>query len=313
MPYRFVRILVILLLPGVAALGQATAPATPVNTVLLPNRITLHYVSAGTGEPMVFVHGALTDYTYWNSELTYFSKFYHVIAYSRRYNYPNHNPARPGYSSKSDAADLAFLITALKLGKVIVVGDAEGAMAALYLAISHPEMVDKLILSEPPAVSLLDNLAGANAVKGKKIKKEMIQKMVIPMRRQFKDGNTEEGIKIFTDDVSHKRGAWKKMSRTDKDEALRNSYEWEVLLPQGVFFPPLDKKALSHIQTPVLLLSGGKSYHFINLTDAELHRIIPNNSRVILKNADHRLWRRHANECRQSTIRFLKEKVVSSQ
>lgn len=58
--------------------------------------IRLHYVQEGSGPTIVFVHGSLSDYSYWSDQLPQFATHYHVIAYSRRYNYPNDNPAHPG-------------------------------------------------------------------------------------------------------------------------------------------------------------------------------------------------------------------------
>jgi pimeloyl-ACP methyl ester carboxylesterase len=44
-----------------------------------------------------------------------------ALAYSRRYNFPNQNPARAGYSAKVDADDLASFVTTNGLDKVVVV------------------------------------------------------------------------------------------------------------------------------------------------------------------------------------------------
>ncbi len=69
-----------------------------------------------------------------------FSRHYKVIAYSRRYNFPNHNfPCVPDYSAAVDAEDLAALIMRLKLGPVHVVAHSYGGYAALFLAARHPD------------------------------------------------------------------------------------------------------------------------------------------------------------------------------
>ena len=43
-------------------------------------QVKLAYVEAGSGEPVVFVHGIPTDYRAWNSQIGPFSGKYHVIA-----------------------------------------------------------------------------------------------------------------------------------------------------------------------------------------------------------------------------------------
>src|SRR5437870_9910231 len=54
-------------------------------------QVKLAYVEAGSGEPVVFVHGIPTDYRAWNSQIGPFSGKNHVIAYSRRLAQPNQN------------------------------------------------------------------------------------------------------------------------------------------------------------------------------------------------------------------------------
>jgi len=49
----------------------------------------LHYIEQGSGQPLIFIHGTIGDYRNWISHIEPYSKDYHVIAYSRRYAYPN--------------------------------------------------------------------------------------------------------------------------------------------------------------------------------------------------------------------------------
>ena len=47
------------------------------------------YVECGSGEPLMFVHGAVSDYRTWQFQREEFAERFRVIAYSRRYNWPN--------------------------------------------------------------------------------------------------------------------------------------------------------------------------------------------------------------------------------
>jgi pimeloyl-ACP methyl ester carboxylesterase len=105
------------------------------------NSVELHYLESGKGVSVIFVHGGLDDHRMWEAQLEPFSQKYHVIAYSRRYNFPNNNPhLRPDHSAIIEADDLAALIKKLKLGPVHVVGHSYGALTALFLAVKHPEL-----------------------------------------------------------------------------------------------------------------------------------------------------------------------------
>src|ERR1700738_4793996 len=101
----------------VLASGPLPSAAQPkdepvsIRKVIVSDGVELHYVERGTGVPIVFVHGSLSDGGYWNDEVAAFAASgYRAIAYSRRYNPPNANKPRPGYSAIVDADDLAALI-----------------------------------------------------------------------------------------------------------------------------------------------------------------------------------------------------------
>jgi len=142
----------------------AAAADLPVKSIAIGHGIRLHYVEQGRGPPLIFIHGSLSDYTYWDDQVTAFATAYHVIAYSRRYNFPNRNPPRPGYSAVTDAEDLAAFIEKRHLGKVFLVGHSYGALTALFLSARHPQRVRAAVLAEPPAVSLLRDLPPDQAV-----------------------------------------------------------------------------------------------------------------------------------------------------
>jgi pimeloyl-ACP methyl ester carboxylesterase len=94
---------------------------------------------------VIFVHGSLSDGEYRADQIGPFAKHYRAIAYSRRYNHPNTNPARPGYSAVTDSDDLSALMRTLHLGKAVVIGHSYGAFAALFLAARHPQQVRALV------------------------------------------------------------------------------------------------------------------------------------------------------------------------
>ena len=52
-----------------------------------------------------------------------------------------------------DADDLAMLVRAIGLGKVLVIGHSYGALTALFFAIQHPELWYAMAFAEAPAVS----------------------------------------------------------------------------------------------------------------------------------------------------------------
>ena len=288
-----------------SAVAQARPPAVVFGAVDIGNGITLHYDEEGRGTPVVFVHGSLGDYGYWKDQVEAFSSGYRAIAYSRRYNYPNTNPARPDYSAVTDADDLAALIEKLHLGKVYIVGHSYGALSALFLAVRHPELIRAMVLAEPPAVSLLNDLPGTEAQTGKAMYADIQRRMVVPMQAAFAKGDTAAGVGVFIDYVFNNPQAWANFSESDRADTLRDAHEWDVMMTSGTLFPYIDPAAIRRIRIPVLIMSGGKSYPFLALIDRELNRLIPGSRNVVFPDDGHQMWYQSPVLCRQDAQAFF--------
>jgi len=295
----------VLALPSSHGLAQTSVPAPIIQAVEIGNEITLHYVDLGKGVPVVFVHGSLSDGGYWADQVSEFAKHYRAIAYSRRYNYPNINPTRAGYSAVVDAEDLAAFIGALHLGRVVVIGHSYGALTALFLAAKHPDLVRALVLAEPPAVSLLAHLHGNEAKTGKAMFEDIQRRMVTPMQQAFDRGDRNEGIGVFIDYVFSNPHAWEQMSSSARDQTLRDAHEWDVMLTTGTLFPDIAPKTIQKITAPTLLLSGAKSYPFLGLITKEIVRLLPNRKEIVLPDAGHQMWYQAPDTCREDVEAFL--------
>ncbi|HLI97908.1 MAG TPA: alpha/beta hydrolase [Candidatus Baltobacteraceae bacterium] len=279
-----------------AFIGSANAHRPVFKVAALGHGITLHYAQEGAGRPVVFVHGSLTDYRYWAPEVDAFSKHYRAIAYSRRYNVPNHNPAIAGYSAVTDADDLAAFIRALGLRHVEVIGHSYGALTALFLALRHPELIDKLVLTEPPAVSLL---------KGTPMYGDIQRRMVLPMQRAFRSGHREAGVAIFIDYVFGNPHAWDEMSEEDRESTMQDAHEWDVMMTRGTLFPQITPAQVRSIQVPTLILTGAKTYPFLNVIDGDLARLLPHGRQVFFAHSGHQMWYQQARDCREAVEAFL--------
>ncbi|HXW91255.1 MAG TPA: alpha/beta hydrolase [Terriglobales bacterium] len=306
--YRILSVVLLALaaLPAsLTAQGQEDTPT--LKKIVVRDGVELHYEEHGQGMPVVFVHGSLSDGSYWHDQLTPFAEAgFHTIAYSRRYNFPNRNKSHPGYSAVVDADDLAALIQKLHLGKVDVVGHSYGALTALFLAVRHPELVRRVVLCEPPAVSLLGRLPGDQSPIGKATLADIQARMVKPMRAAFRNGDDDAGVRAFIGYVMRDPQAWDKMSESAREQTLKDVREWEVMMTTGELFPTLEPQAVRNIRSPVLLLSGEKSYPFLGLIDEELTRLLPHNRRIILPGATHRMWFEQPDECRKDVLEFLR-------
>jgi non-heme chloroperoxidase len=306
--------------PGAATAARARKPPPPpappaaqplpqfvtdARVATLDDGTQLYYVTASIGAPVIFVHGSLSDYSYWQAQLAPFAQKYRVLAYSRRYDWPNQNPARRGYSAAVDAEDLAAFITKLDLAPAHIVGHSYGAFAALFLASRHPQLVRTLTLAEPPAMSLLAHLPGALAAQGLTTLKDIKAHMLAPMKAAFAKHDTEGAVRAFIDYVKGKPGTWDAFSAADKAATLKDAHEWEVIFAGGELFPEIKPSEVSQISAPVLMLSGAKSYAFLGLIDQALAALLPSAQHVVFPAATHQMWLEEPQKCRDAVFALI--------
>lgn len=307
---RFVAVSLVLASLSSHTVALPNDDEPPIRAVDIGNGITLHYVDLGKGSPVIFVHGSLSDGGYWADQIGPFAKEHRAVAYSRRYDYPNVNPAKPGYSAVTDAEDLADLIRTLRLGPVVVIGHSYGALTALFLATKHPEMVRALVLAEPPAVSLLRHLSGKDAEKGGKMFADIQTRMVEPMQQAFRRGERERGVRVFINYVFNDPTAWDNFSESARQQTMRDAHEWDVMMTTGTLFPEIAPTAVHRIKVPVLLLSGEKSYPFLGLITREVARLLPNVQSIVYPDAGHQMWFQKPEVCRNDVGAFLRRNDI---
>jgi non-heme chloroperoxidase len=295
---------------GTNSLAQKNAAELQIHAANIGHGVTLHYVDEGTGVPVVFVHGSLSDGGYWAEQIGPFAEHYRAIAYSRRYNYPNTNPARPGYSAVVDSDDLAAFIRTLHLGKVVVIGHSYGAFTALFLAARHPELVRALVLAEPPAVPLLADFHGEEHERGKAMFDDIQQRMVRPMQQAYQRGDREEGIRIFMAYIFNDPLAWDKMPQSSREQTLQDAHEWDVMMTTGTLFPTIMPDAVQRISAPVLILMGAKSPPFLGVIGRDLGHLLPKSQTIVFQDAGHQMWLQDPEECRNNVEKFLTDSAI---
>jgi pimeloyl-ACP methyl ester carboxylesterase len=268
--------------------------------VELATGVRLHYVERGSGIPVVFIHGGGRDYRYWDKQLEPFAKRYRVVAYSRRYAPPNDNPQIVSdYTAAIDAADLATLVRRLELGAAHFVGASIGGVAALFLAVEHPELVRTLVVAEPPVLRWALDLPGGAALLD-----QFLNDAFKPAGEAFRAGEPERAMGLLTDAFLG-AGTFAQFPEALRRKVMRASRDWAAQTMSTVPFPDLAHDAVRKIAAPTLLLSGSRTIPLHALVDDELEQLLPNCERVIIPDASHDLWADQPERCRAATLAFL--------
>ncbi|MGE0744646.1 MAG: alpha/beta fold hydrolase [Rhodospirillales bacterium] len=115
------------------------------------NGIRTHYIEMGRGAPVVLVHGGgagADAYGNWYDCIPRLAEQFRVIAVDMLAfgKTAKPDPATFAYTQDARVAHLAAFVEALGLKKVSLVGNSMGGMTSMGVAVTRPELVDKLVL-----------------------------------------------------------------------------------------------------------------------------------------------------------------------
>jgi 2-hydroxy-6-oxonona-2,4-dienedioate hydrolase len=162
--FRAFVLLMWLVLPvGPAAVAQAGA-TTPADVVphdgaiagLKPkfvdvNGVRTRYYEAGSGEPMLLVHGdgfsGYASANVWSKNIAGLSQRFHVYAIDKVGSGMTGNPLHDSdYNLQGEIEHAHQFIKTMKLDKVHLVGQSRGGGLVFFLAVAHPEIVRTLVV-----------------------------------------------------------------------------------------------------------------------------------------------------------------------
>lgn len=282
------------------------------------NGVTLHYSMAGTGEPLLFIPGSISDYRTWTNIQRQFAGNYECYLISRRFQYPGKYPAGGDSSVAENTADIAAFIKEKNLSPAILIGHSFGGFVALNVAIQHPEMVKSIIAEEPifpPALAKnpknpveLISLMFKNFRAGKSFARLGI-KGIEPAFKALANGNTEAAQKAFIDGVT----AGKKTPDTlDELTGLQLADNIAALAGEDPFNNNIKMNDLKRIKCPTLLMSGTESPYAFQYINEQLKKFIPQSKLVSFQNAGHWIHidqaERYVNEVKD----YLKIKIFAN-
>lgn len=105
----------------------------------------LYYEVSGEGHPLVLLHEGIADSRMWDEQVAVFAECYRVI----RYDIPGFGRSEIPAQAFAQYELTAGLLRFLGIAKAYVLGASFGGCIALELTLTHPEMVDALVLLAP--------------------------------------------------------------------------------------------------------------------------------------------------------------------
>ena len=225
----------------------------------------LYVETHGGGEPILFLHGGVVYFANnFAAQRDYFASFRKVIGVDQRGHGHSPDTDQP-FSYKEMAEDVAALIVQLGVAPVDIVGHSDGGNVGLILALDHPELVRRLVVS------------GANLKAS--LPPEELQK-----RAQWPDTLVAEKAKQMAQKLPPSfRPDYEKVAPGGPDQwwtLLRKSYR--LWLTPVVITP----EELKTIKTSVLVMAGDHDFTSIEDT-VVIYRSLAQGQLAILPGTGH--------------------------
>ena len=233
----------------------------------------MYYVSFGSGKKNLVVLPGLSDglstvkgkSLFLSLPFRKFFRDYTVTLFSRKNEMPE------GYSIRDMAKDQSLAMKALGIAQADVLGVSQGGMIAQYLAIDHPEMVEKLILA----------VTAPNA-------NEMVREVVSGWIHLVKRGDH----KALMMDTAERMYSQKYLQKNRKFLPLLAAFtkpkNYDRFLKNAFAILGFDcRDELGRILCPTLILAGSDDRTVGRSAASELHRAIAGSELYVYEGLGH--------------------------
>ena len=235
------------------------------------------YREAGSGDPLVLIHGSIGDYRVWTSQLSALSKRHRVVCPSLRHYYPEPWSGEGGqFSIEQHGADVAAFIKALKLGKVHLLGWSRGGAVVNEVAKRSPEVIRTLILEDGTI-----DISGVDSPAMRAAQVEFTARFD-RLKVSIRSGDLESGARAFYD-VAGGPGTWDRLPQSRRQSALDNLRT--ALAESGRPSTTLDQVAAYSF--PILALRGERSPERYELTYQAMRTVKDIAATTVIPKAGH--------------------------
>lgn len=257
------------------------------------NGVTLHYKQSGTGPPLVFIPGVISDYRTWMGISKKFKSEYTCYVLSRRFQFPDNYPEGGDSSVAVNTEDIAAFIRDKNIGPATVVGHSYGGFIALSLASYYPQYVKKLVVEEsffapalasnPQSPLELIKLMFIDFKAGKSFARFGIKAMK-PTYEALEKGDTATASEAFIAGITLGNKTPETLDEITRKQLIDNI---AALAGEDAFNNEIKLEEARNIDCEVLLISGTESPYFFQFINKRLEKVIPNVEHISIPNTSH--------------------------
>lgn len=243
------------------------------------NGVTYHVEVIGQGHSVLLLHGFTGTCENWLPLHEEWSSHFKLISIDIIGHGKTDVPKDSNrYKMEEVVKDLHFILQALAVEKVSIVGYSMGGRLAISFAVTYPNMVTSIVLES--------SSPGLQTVAEKKARVLNDQKLATKI---LKDGMQSfvdywESIPLFESQrllPSEVQQGIRKQRLNNNPVGLANS-----LLGMGTGEQPSWWGDLQTLQFPILLLCGEEDQKFCNIAK-DMEKLLPNSSKIVVKKCGH--------------------------
>lgn len=256
------------------------------------NGTKLYYEVAGSGDPIVLIHGNAGDRRHWDGQFEDFAKSNKVIRYDVRGFGKSSLPVQG--ERYSDHDDLKELLRYLGISKAHIAGFSMGCGFAIDFALAYPEMSSSIIAVGPWVV-------GYNSPAAKELRKDLGKISSI-----LKESGTRAAAEHFINASCFNP---QMISSRVKDRITEMGYDysfwhWSNEDPRRYVDPPAAQQ-LERISLPTLIITAEYDVAACREIADLLERKIPNAKKVDIADASHFMLMEKPAEFNKIVLDFL--------
>lgn len=277
------------------------------------NGVTLHYKQSGTGPPIIFIPGGISDFRTWMNISEQFETEYTCYVLSRRFQFPDKYYKGGDSSVAANTKDIAGFIRDKDIDQAIVVGHSFGGFVALSLALKYPQYVKRLIVEEPifaPALASnpqnpleIMKLMLLNFKAGRSFARFGIKSMR-PAFKALAGGDTDAAQKAFIDGITVGKKMPETLDGLTRQQLIDNI---AALAGEDPFNNNIKFKEVRNIDCRTLLISGTDSPYFHQFINERLEKEMPDAEHVSIPNTSHWIHIDKPEDFVNTLAEFLKE------
>lgn len=239
--------------------------------------VRLSYFETGSGDPLIFVHGAFSDHRFWGGQTADLASEYRCLAIDQRYCGNSWTEATDKYSLSTHAKDLGQFISAVVGRPAHVVGTSYGSAVALAWAASEPGCCASLFLNEPALVSLVTQPEDIAVVR-------RAREDLVAVASAISSGDSERAVALFCDWTAFP-GAFATMPRDIQTIFTDNART--VAMAFAAPPPKVVPSDLAPITMPVTISVGAQTTPFFVVQVQAAHRALPQSRLIKIANSHH--------------------------